>query len=123
MLYEDRSDLDDRTRTRLESVLTVGERFVLAGQCDDALFYQWATRFVVTTDRVLTVRHTLVEWSVEGARHDWIQGVGHIWASTGRLEREVDADEFSFPGTGTADAVLEAAEDQRTPGAVGSVPP
>jgi hypothetical protein len=114
MRYEDPADLDPRTRSRFESVRMPDEGFVLATRCDDALLERWATRVVVTTERLLAVRHVLFEWDVSGARHDWIRGIEQVdGGSTLRVEQDVGADEFAFPDADTARAVVEAVEDQR----------
>lgn len=87
------------------------EGFVLAARYDDALLERWATRVVVTTERVLAVRHVLFEWNVAGARHDWIRGIEQVdGGSTLRVEQDVDADEFAFPDAETARAVVAAVE-------------
>lgn len=113
MLYEALADVDGRTRSRLESLLMADERFVLAARCDDGLLERWATRVVVTSDRVLAVRHVLFEWDVTGVRYDWIRGVDRVdGGQTLRVEQDVDAHEFAFPDADTAAAVASALADQ-----------
>lgn len=112
-LYEDPERLDDRFRSRLDTVLQADERVLLAARCDDALLDRWATRVVVTSDRVVTIRKVVLEWDIGGIRHEWIENVERRDDGvTVRVERESGVEEFTFPAATTAEGVVDAIDPQ-----------
>lgn len=106
-LYERFEDLDDRTRSRLDDVLMAEEAFVVGARATDGLLARWCTRVVVTTDRVLEIRHVGLDWSVEGHRRERI----HDARATGdgtrlRFEASLDEVEYDFADEATVDRLL-----------------
>jgi hypothetical protein len=106
-LYERPADLDDRTRSRLDDVLMSGEAFVVGARATDGLLSRWCTRVVVTTDRVLEIRHVGLDWSLEGYRRERI----HDARATGdgtrlRFDAGLDEIEYDFDDAATVDRFL-----------------
>ncbi|MFC7132136.1 MULTISPECIES: hypothetical protein [Salinibaculum] len=108
-LYGTPEELDRRTRSRFESVTMDGEEFVIAGRASDGLLPRWSTRVVVTTERVLSIRHVVLEWSVEGVRHRRITNVRAVSGDSPGIVVEEDrtfTTEYTFGETATRDALL-----------------
>jgi hypothetical protein len=74
-LYEAVEELDDRTRSRLENVLMADEEFIVGARAADGLLSRWCSRIIVTTRRVISIRHVGLDWSVDGHRRERIHDV------------------------------------------------
>lgn len=109
-MYHDVGDLDRRTRSRFTSMRLSDEEFVVAGRAADGLFSRWCTRVIVTTGRVLAIRHVLLESSVEGVRHDRIAGITYRSGTEDTLviEHESMTIEYSFDEGQTAETLASA---------------
>lgn len=106
-LYGTPDELDRRTRSRFHAVAMDGEEFVIAGRTADGLLPRWSSRVVVTTARILTIRHVFLEWSVEGVRHERITAVRSVSGDGIVIEEDATfTTSFTFDETETRDALL-----------------
>lgn len=106
-LYERLEDLDDRTRSRLDDALMADEAFLVGARATDGLLARWCTRVVVTTDRVLEIRHVGLDWSLEGHRRERIHDARPSGDGTRLLfEAGLDEVEYAFEDATTVDRLL-----------------
>ncbi|MFT4922775.1 MAG: hypothetical protein ACI8XM_001994 [Haloarculaceae archaeon] len=108
--YQDIEELDGRTRSRFTSMRLSDEEFVLAGRAADGMLSRWCTRVIVTTGRVLAIRHVLLEWDVEGVRHERIAGISYRSGTEDTLviEHESMTIEYTFDDGQTGEALASA---------------